>query len=412
MPTLTAVPDEAADDDTPTLLGQFERMSAELNEELVERDREIHGSIVALLAREHCFLLGPPGTGKTMLIDRLVDRIVNVRTFKILMRRLTMPDEIFGPLDIPALQASRWTRASQGYLPWCDVAKVDEIWKGNSAILNGFLDLTNERTWRDDGQIKPVNLSTLYCASNEEPADEGLQAIYDRIMMRYEVVPVKDMANFRRMVSMDDLEPPEPVMTWDDVVAAKREVASLPIGANVFDKMCELKVALKEAGIEPTERRFRKCRGIMRAEAWLDGASAVAPSHMSIVAHGLWMEPSQAADVERIVLELANPQERKALKLLGDIEAINALLDAALKKKVSEDDANSRGMEIFTKVKAAFKELNGIEAESGGGRRLAEIVGRSRTRLFGICKVMIVDIFQMPESAIPQFLGADMPPQT
>lgn len=403
---LTAVPDETTADDTaPTLLDLFERLASELQGELVERDREIHGAQVALLSAQHCFLLGPPGTAKSALIDRLVARISDVQLYKILMRRMTMPDEIFGPIDVPALQVSRWTRASAGYLPSAQICFLDEVFKSSSAILNGLLDILNERQWRDDGQIKPVPLSTMFCASNEEPQDDGLTALYDRIMLRYVVRPVQDTSNFVTMLGMGTPGPATPVLTWAQIETAKAEVAALAIGPAVFEKIAELRTKLKEAGIEPTERRFVKSLGILRAEAWLDGAAAVAPSHMSIMAHALWERPEQAADVETIVLELANPQERKALKLLADIESINTLLDAALKSQLSEDDAHSRGMEIFAKVKSAFKELNVIESESGGGRRLAEIVGRSRTRLFGICKPLIVDIFQMPESSMSTFLG-------
>lgn len=390
--------------ETAALLDRFEDLASTLNGELVERDREIHGVLVALLSQQHVFFLGTPGVAKSLLIDRLMHYLNDDSYYKILLRRLTMPDEIFGPIDVPALKNSRWTRASKGFLPTARVALIDEIWKGSSAILNGLLNVLNERQWHDDGQIKPVPLSSMFCASNEEPQEDGLAAIYDRIMLRYVVGPVRDTSSFITMLERGKPTNGAPMLTWDDVETAKTQAAALPIPKAVFEKMADLRIKLKEAGIEPTDRRFVQSLDILRAEAWLDGAESVATSHMSILAHCLWDAPAQAPDCERIVLELANPMERKAMKLLADFEDIAGLVNDALKAELTEDDAHHRGMEIFNKTKSAANELTEIEGEAAGGRRLAETIERCKSRLFVICNQMIVDVFGMPESAVAQLM--------
>lgn len=290
--TTTVTPVEAP------LLDRIEAISDALNSQLVEREREIHGTLVALLAREHCFLLGPPGTGKTLQFDLLLHYIADVRKYKILLQRLTKEDEILGPLDMSALQEtpSRWTRVSASYLPTAHLALIDEVWKGGSAILNSLLGITNEREWRDDGAMRPVDLSSMFCASNEEPQEDNLRAVYDRVMLRYSLSQVKDAANLMKMLRRGrerDRTEIVPLVTWQEILAAQGEVGAMPFADKVDEAMVDLRVALKEKGIEPSGRRFVKAQRLMQAEAWLDGASRVVPAHMSILAHVMWEQAEQ-----------------------------------------------------------------------------------------------------------------------
>ena len=53
---------------------KFLQIEQELKKTYFERDEEVHGSIVALLARQHV-LFGPPGTAKSQLVEDLCARI-------------------------------------------------------------------------------------------------------------------------------------------------------------------------------------------------------------------------------------------------------------------------------------------------------------------------------------------------
>ncbi len=52
-------------------------------------------------------------------------------------------------------------RQIEGYLPTCEVAFVDEIFKANSAILNALLTLLNERLFDNGNQRIRVPLLCL-----------------------------------------------------------------------------------------------------------------------------------------------------------------------------------------------------------------------------------------------------------
>jgi MoxR-like ATPase len=56
-------------------LDKLQSLERELTASLIERDEVIRASLVALLARQHLVVLGPPGTAKSALVTELSDRI-------------------------------------------------------------------------------------------------------------------------------------------------------------------------------------------------------------------------------------------------------------------------------------------------------------------------------------------------
>src|SRR5262245_18910259 len=70
-----------------------------MKREFVGKDEIIDLLGLCLVARENLFLLGPPGTAKTALVQQLARRI-DGRMFDYLLTRFTEPNEIFGPLGL------------------------------------------------------------------------------------------------------------------------------------------------------------------------------------------------------------------------------------------------------------------------------------------------------------------------
>ena len=69
-----AVNQSASLEEARTNLGQI---ATELNHSFYERQTEVRGLLVGLIARENVLLLGPPGTAKTELArDRVATRVV------------------------------------------------------------------------------------------------------------------------------------------------------------------------------------------------------------------------------------------------------------------------------------------------------------------------------------------------
>jgi MoxR-like ATPase len=145
--------------------------------------------LLAALSREHVLYIGPPGTAKSELSRRL-SRLSQGAYFERLLTRFSVPEELFGPLSMRALEEDKYVRQTQGYLPEASVAFVDEIFKANSAILNTLLTLLNERLFDNGSQREPVPLVCMVGASNELPESEELDALYDRFLLRRRVAQV------------------------------------------------------------------------------------------------------------------------------------------------------------------------------------------------------------------------------
>lgn len=271
-----------------------------LKKSLVDREIEIRLALVCLVSRQHFFLLGAPGTGKSYLA-RLVGRTLGPEApfFELLLTRFTDPSEVYGPISVKQLvENERYVRKTEGYLPEAHSAFLDEIWKASSAILNSLLTIVNERVYDNGGRRGEVPLKTLFTASNELPQDDSLSALYDRFLVRREVKPVKDP------LTLLDREPDEnpPTLVHLDAVQAACKKIVLPV--DVKQGMLAIKTTLQtQERISVGDRRFQLSASLIRAMALLDGRTEASPQDLQVLTHAWWQTPDQYLTVSRVVSE-------------------------------------------------------------------------------------------------------------
>ena len=124
-----------------------EEVLTPLKRAFVGKDEVIDLLGVALVAGENLFILGPPGTAKTALVQQLAARLQG-RTFDYLLTRFTEPNELFGPFDIRRLREGELVTNTEGMLPEASLVFLDELLNANSALLNSLLVALNERVFR------------------------------------------------------------------------------------------------------------------------------------------------------------------------------------------------------------------------------------------------------------------------
>ena len=169
--------------------------------DLQERDEAIKLSLLAMLSGESIFLMGPPGVAKSLVSRKMKEAIKDARNFEYLMNRFSTPDEIFGPISLSQLDNDIYERKIEGFLPSVEIAFLDEIWKASPSIQNTLLTIINEKIYQNGNQLINVPLQLLIAASNELPIEgEGLEALYDRFIIRLFVDNVANKENFWKVI--------------------------------------------------------------------------------------------------------------------------------------------------------------------------------------------------------------------
>ncbi len=269
--------------DMTTSLPSRQRLVAlqqKLEDGLVERRREVRLILLAALAGEHSLLLGPPGTAKSELARRLHRAFAEARYFERLLTRFSVPEELFGPLSIRALEEDRYERHIAGFLPEASIAFIDEVFKANSAILNALLTLLNEREFDNGaGRIRCPLISAIG-ASNEVPDDEVAAAFFDRFLLRIPVEPVSG-DGFRALLALDPA-PAGDVVYAEALDAGDRQALALAAGgvtlpAEVADRLVEMRHWLASEDIAVSDRRWVKMAGLLRTAAATEGRHAIRP---------------------------------------------------------------------------------------------------------------------------------------
>ena len=120
---------------------------ADAGQGLVEREALVELVTLCAVAGEHLLVLGPPGTAKSEAVRRTA-RALGGSYFEYLLGRYTEPSEVFGPVDLRKLREGRVETETAGMLPEAEVAFLDEVFLGSTAILNTLLGLLNERVFR------------------------------------------------------------------------------------------------------------------------------------------------------------------------------------------------------------------------------------------------------------------------
>lgn len=304
----------------------------ELNGSLIDREQEIALALTALIAGEHLLLVGPPGCGKSLLLDALLARTGGSK-FSILLTRFTTPEEVVGPVSLSALKEDRFVRVTAGKLPETDYAFLDELFKGSSAILNTLLRMLNEGTFdRGDGVSRAVPLKLCVGASNEWPSpDTGqeLSALFDRFTLRHAVSPIRSHTGRRKLLwEARDTSTPGVTLTAAQVDAARQFARRLPWSADAKEACEAVLRELAREGIRPGDRRQFKTVGVVRAFAFLNGADEVQPEHLEIARCCLWDDPQeQPLQCEQVVMKVANPPGMRVSQLLLEAEQVLATAD-------------------------------------------------------------------------------------
>lgn len=260
----------------------------------VDKDEIIDLLGVTLVAGENLFLLGPPGTAKSALVQDLARRLEG-RAFTYLLTRFTEPNELFGPFDIRRLREGELITNTEGMLPEASFVFLDELLNANSAILNSLLLILNERVFRRGRETRALPLLMTVGASNRLPEDETIGALFDRFLVRVRCdnVPVErlqDVLIAGWKLDLGQVAAPA-VFAIEDVRRLHGHLADADFTV-VRQPYVELIHRLRYAGIPISDRRAVKLQRLMAASALLCGRMQIAVSDFWVLRY-IWDREDQ-----------------------------------------------------------------------------------------------------------------------
>ena len=321
------------------MIERFKLLLREMNRGIYEKETEISLSLLAALAGESIILLGPPGVAKSMVARQLKNAFRDAHSFEYLMSRFSTPDEIFGPVSIQKLKTSdTYERAVDGYLPTADVVFLDEIWKAGPAIQNTLLTVINEKIFRNGNREMHLPLKLLVAASNELPAKgEGLEALWDRFVIRIESRPIKMEKNFRAMllevkssleVKSEERRVKNSTDLFEDTISDEQIGADVSISPaeyaewsqaidkigvkeEVLDAISRIRKVLRAVNVDEaaerrniyvSDRRWKNIVRLLRTSAFMQDREEVDICDLLPIYHCLWQEPEERDAIRSIVI--------------------------------------------------------------------------------------------------------------
>lgn len=298
---------------------KLKEIQSYLNNKFIEREGEVEALLVALLSRQHLLLIGPAGTGKSALSTELSKIIDGSNYFQWLLTRFSTPEELFGVLSLKDLEQGVYKRNVADKMPVANMAFLDEIFKANSAILNSLLTIINERIYFNNGTPLKVPLMSVVGASNEYPEEgEGLEALFDRFLLRFEVNYVEDNNNFISMLKNKGQATVAPTMKLSELEGLQFAVDMVQIPDEIYQNLSFIRQDLKDEGIVPSDRRFKQSLSILQAKAFLDGRNSVDIKDMLILKNSLWETADQKEKTLEIVYKYSIDELAEELKNIKD----------------------------------------------------------------------------------------------
>ncbi len=378
-------------------IARLQAAAAELKATFVDKDLVVDLIALALLTREHLLLLGPPGTAKSAIIKRM-SGLVDASYFEYLLTRFSEPSELFGPVDLQALQQGNYTVRTVGMAPESEIVFLDEIFKANSAILNALLSLVNERVFYNGNVRQPAPLVSVMGASNDLPTDSSLNALFDRFLLRVQTdsVPdekVEDLLESGWSLEVDAIRAssmgenvfvPEGDgkagrgkgsgrsakegtaarhrLTIPDILGLHGELAHIDLRP-VLREYHQVIREIRAEGIPFSDRRSIKSLKLIAASALLRGDTSARARDLWPLVH-TWSRPEQLGRLQEIVLPRVEADGGAALSVDRPLSEVRADLDL-----LGGEAASLRGEPAFLAHLRALgnlrRELLGTEDGSG-----------------------------------------------
>ena len=294
-----------------------DRVRQEVGKAVVGHDETIQLMLVAMLARGHILLEGPPGTAKTLLAHSFA-RATGLAFARVQFTPDLMPGDIIGT-NLFDFRTSSFT-LTRGPI-FTEMLLADEINRTPPKTQAALLEAMQERTVTIDGHTYALGAQFMVVATQNPIEQQGVyplpEAQLDRFLFKQRI-DYPDAAQERRIVATHGnhdeamlpaswgIQPCSDAATLD---SAAKSVATVRLVDEVIDYIVALVrgtrgIADLESGASP--RAGAMLAAAARAAAAIDGRDFCIPDDVKCLApavlrHRLMLSP--AAEIEGRVAE-------------------------------------------------------------------------------------------------------------
>lgn len=343
------------------------KVEESMQNSLLEREDEIHTSLLALLTSSHHFQYGEPGIAKSLLVTTLCDHIsdLNGDYFQYLLTKFTTPEEINGIMDLNAFREEGvYRKITARKLPQAKIAFIDETFNGSSAILNTQLEILNERKFDRGDKVVDVPLISMFGASNHIPQSGDLAALADRLHFWHYVHPIQDGSNRAKLLKMTPA-PPTATFSLVELEKAQAEVEKVEVGDKVISLMLDIYDDLSDEDIHVTDRRFKHATKVLQAEAWLSGRDEVSNKDLYPLQFMFWRKTEDIGAVAEIVMNKTSVIAHDARQVRSSVTKMMNSLKETIRTVQERQTVLSQGSEVSAKLSAAKNDVKELSNRDG-----------------------------------------------
>ena len=160
-------------------------------------------------------------------------------------------------------------------------------------------------------EVESVPLKALIAASNETPPPgQGLEALYDRFLIRLDVSPMEEKANFESLLKSQPTRaalefPVDLKVKHEEWERWNRDIHEVKLSEETLNIIHDIRLSFVERGEEldvyVSDRRWQKAAILLKAAAFFSGRKETNLVDTLLLRHCLWTTKDNYSEVAKIV---------------------------------------------------------------------------------------------------------------
>ena len=283
-----------------------------LDERVAGQEQAKEALILAVLARQHVYLEGPPGCGKSLLAAELAHHVA-AEAVAVSLHRDTRRAELLGETALRRRRVDGGERLSEelrpGALLTARVVLIDDLFRAPPTLLASLLRLLSERRWEG----RALALETAVATATPGPAVSAaaLDSLLDGFGFQIRLsglVAGGDWSAARRLLDATAAERSAP--RWTPALRAElqQRARRVEIGRGAREAWWRLARRWPDAFRGLSDRRFsRVLADALRAHAFWRGRERADAADLRVLRYllGRRLDAETAVELERSVEEIA-----------------------------------------------------------------------------------------------------------